>query len=73
MEFTTFLKRVDRQKKDNPGLRWGQCFMNMLSEYNPVIASKVTQDQYMDPSLCFDKSHVRCTVAINFVSEEWYK
>ena len=46
MTFQKFLKRVERQKTQNPGLRYGQVLVHELEEYRPLLAAKIRESCY---------------------------
>jgi len=72
MELKKLVDRVDRMKKDNPSLRWGQCLSNMLSEENPVLLAALEKCD-KDPFYADNKDHPKCVEALKFLDEEWYK
>lgn len=66
MDFEKFMLRVERQKIQNPGIRYGQVLIHELNEYRPLIAVKIRESCYY-----LEKGEAMNSILIQ-LEEDWY-
>lgn len=66
MEFKKFMQRVERQKVQTPGLRYGQVLIHELNEYRPLLAVKIRESCYY-----LEKGEVMDSIVAQ-LEEDWH-
>lgn len=68
--YETFLARVDRAHKAEPGRRWGALFMRDLEVERPFIASLLV-DARASCFLSMGREEGKCIKAREVTEEQW--